>query len=87
MGGRTDGWIGTHEELLSSNTNSVIYLASLYWGSTVMATVGYGDITGNTTGDFLFTMFMFVILLVLLAFWCLHVLVSFGQCQWVNQPS
>jgi hypothetical protein len=33
-----------------------IYIASIYWVITTLTTVGYGDLKGQTTEEYLFTM-------------------------------
>ncbi len=60
MGRAPNSWVTVKVSYLSDTNDSTLYLAAFYWGSTVFATVGYGDITGNTADDYLFTMVIFV---------------------------
>lgn len=63
------GWV--HELLYSSyaeNNEDIIgnnlrteYVASLYWTFTTLTTLGYGDLYGQTTNEYIFTMFVEVI--------------------------
>lgn len=39
-------------------STSYLYLTSLYWAVTTVTTVGYGDISANTVGEKLFTIFV-----------------------------
>ena len=59
-------WIGTKQLLNDVSTpwilknpglgkGSTLYLFVLYWTFTVTSTVGYGDFTGGTTGEYLVT--------------------------------
>ena len=49
--GETDGRIK-----LNAEDDSLVYITSLYWVITTLTTVGYGDITGNTTSELFFSM-------------------------------
>ena len=73
-------WIPAKSSMLSGTNDGTLYLAAIYWAMTTFATVGYGDISGVTTEDFIFTMIVFVSFLsnIYLAFGCLHVLISLG---------
>jgi voltage-gated potassium channel Kch len=47
------GWISS----LGTNLPQVtLYIASLYWTFTTLTTVGYGDIVGYTTEEYIYTM-------------------------------
>jgi hypothetical protein len=48
------GWIG--EEGMIGKPAVDIYITSLYWVVTTLSTVGYGDVSGNTYQEYLFTM-------------------------------
>jgi len=60
MGKADNSWVAVKEGLLGTKSDSTLYLASLYWTSTVFATVGYGDLMGFTTTDYVITIFVFV---------------------------
>ena len=76
IGKENNSWVSQVNNLLSDNSESTLYLTSLYWASTIFATVGYGDIYGYTTLEYVFTMFIFVSLIIMIVIWCLYVLIS-----------
>ncbi len=60
LGKDPQSWITTKSGLLPRTDEGSLYLAAVYWALTTFATIGYGDITGSTTQDYVFTMFVFV---------------------------
>jgi len=62
--GRTPGsWISKqNQQILSDEHESELYIASLYWAMTAFAGIGYGDIIGYNSNDYIFSMIVFVFL-------------------------
>ena len=55
--GRESGWVVNKSSLLADNKdNLTLYVASIYYVMTTFATVGYGDFTGSTNQEYIFTM-------------------------------
>jgi len=50
------GWIETEDDGVPDEPPADIYIISLYWVITTLTTVGYGDITGHSYEEYLFTM-------------------------------
>lgn len=51
-------WIQRGGYTRSALSSSYLYLTCLYWAVTTVTTVGYGDISANTVGEKLFTIFV-----------------------------
>lgn len=50
------GWIATKSYLISdTHNNDDLYVASMYWVMTTLTTIGFGDITGHSNSEMLFT--------------------------------
>jgi hypothetical protein len=43
--------------IISAYNNHEKYVLTIYWIFTLVTTVGYGDFTGNTKGEYLITVF------------------------------
>ena len=57
LGKWNNGWITNKASLLADNTSDFnLYVAAIYWVMTTFATVGYGDFSGSTNLEYLFTM-------------------------------
>ena len=50
------GWIEVDEVVSLDQSSESLYLRSLYWTCKTISTVGYGDVTGSTTNEYIFTM-------------------------------
>jgi len=57
LGKVTEGsWIRRPEDLITvdNNSNSDVYITSIYWVITTLTTVGYGDYKGYTPEEYIF---------------------------------
>ncbi len=62
IGREPNSWVTTRAAIIPDRESDwTVYEAGLYWACTVFATVGYGDITGNKTQDYIFTMAVYVL--------------------------
>lgn len=52
----SQGWIANEDDGMPEKPISDVYITSLYWVVTTLTTVGYGDITGHSSEEYLFTM-------------------------------
>lgn len=52
----TDGWIEVQG--MTDAPDSTVYIFALYWIFEVITTVGYGDYSGSTTQELIFSMFL-----------------------------
>ena len=67
MGTKDDGWVTKLQTLPDDDggdpqfkiySPNQIYVFSIYWVFTVLTTVGYGDYNGQTSEEFIFTIFI-----------------------------
>ena len=54
-----DSWMARHA--IQNETSTTRYVASVYWSFTTLTTVGFGDITGRTVEEKLFSMAVMVL--------------------------
>lgn len=51
-------WINNEGSVLIGADDATLYITALYWVTTTLATVGYGDIKGRCQNEYVYVMFV-----------------------------